>query len=122
MLQGLDSHVRPPGLRHNSATEHFTGYVPQPRVDLRQAYVFARGVARIQADTAGQNGHRLIWVRGTSFGASTLVASDEAFAVVGRHTQCGVVLAEDPFVALRHVLVKSIALPAGGLALRVFDL
>lgn len=51
-----------------------------------------------------------------------LVAADEAFAVVGRHTQCSVVLPDDPFVALRHVLVRSIALPSGGVALRMLDL
>lgn len=45
-----------------------------------------------------------------------------AFAVVGRHTRCSVVLHDDPFVALRHVLVRSVFLPSGGFALRVFDL
>jgi hypothetical protein len=121
MLNGLDSHVRPPGPRHNHATERFTGYVPKAHVDLRQAYGFARGIARIQPDT-GLVGHRLVWVRGAAFSCNTLVASDDAFAVVGRHTQCGIVLPEDPFVALRHVLIRSIALPAGGVALRVLDL
>jgi hypothetical protein len=33
-----------------------------------------------------------------------------------------VVLPDDPFVALRHLLVRSVFLPSGGLALRVFDL
>ncbi|HEY8078970.1 MAG TPA: FHA domain-containing protein [Labilithrix sp.] len=66
-------------------------------------------------------GHRLVWTRGTAFASSMLPASDPV-AVVGRHTQCDVVLGDDPFVALRHILVRSIALPSGGLALRVFDL
>ncbi|CAN5923860.1 hypothetical protein BH11MYX4_BH11MYX4_63920 [soil metagenome] len=124
MLNGLDSHVRPPGPRHNLATEHFSGYQPAPDVDLRQAYGFARGVVRqLPAERwAPRLGHRLVWVRGAAFACNTLVASDEAFAVVGRHTQCGIVLPEDPFVALRHVLVRSIALPSGGVALRVLDL
>ncbi len=81
----------------------------------------ARGVVRIQPDH-GHIGHRLVWVRGPSFACSTLVAGEDAFAVVGRHTQCGVILSEDPFVALRHLLVRSIALPSGGVALRIFDL
>jgi hypothetical protein len=63
-----------------------------------------------------------VWVRGTAFACTPLVAAEDAFAIVGRHTQCGVVLPDDPFVALRHVLVRSIALPAGGVALRVLDL
>jgi hypothetical protein len=121
MLNGLDSHVRPPGPRQNHVTERFTGYLPKTNVDLRQAYALARGVARLQPDV-GKLGHRLVWVRGTAFACSTLIASADAFAVVGRHTQCGVVLPDDPFVALRHVLVRSIALPAGGVALRLFDL
>lgn len=69
-----------------------------------------------------QPGHRIVWVRGASFASTSLVAADDAFAVVGRHTRCNVVIGEDPFVALRHVLVRSIALPAGGVALRVLDL
>jgi hypothetical protein len=52
----------------------------------------------------------------------TLFAADQAFAIVGRHTQCGISLADDPFVALRHLLVRSVALPSGGVALRVLDL
>ena len=81
----------------------------------------ARGVVQIQPDL-GHVGHRLVWVRGASFASQTLVAGEDAFAVVGQHTQCAVVLREDPFVALRHLIVRSIALPAGGVALRVFDL
>lgn len=124
MLEELDSHVRPPGPRVNHATEHLPGYQPSSSVDLRQAYRFARGIARIepQVEQAGQVGHRLVWVRGAAFACTTLIASDDAFAVVGRHTQCGIILPEDPFVALRHVVVRSIALPGGGVALRVFDL
>lgn len=139
MLYGLDFYVRPPAPRNNHATERFdgdrlgqAGGQARAAVDLRQAYGFARGVARIQPDPQGHAaqghaarrlpGHRLVWVRGSSFACTTLVAAEEAFAVVGRHTQCGVVLPDDPFVALRHVLVRSIALPAGGVALRVLDL
>lgn len=133
--RSLDSHVRPrppgssvPALRNNHATQRFDASahadLARATVDLRQAYTFARGIARIQPESGGQPraGHRLVWVRQTSFACTTLVASDEAFAVVGRHSQCGVVLPDDPFVALRHLLVRSMALPAGGVALRVLDL
>lgn len=131
--RALDSHVRPrppqsppqPPFRHNQATEQLgSQFNPTQFVDLRQAYTFARGIARIQLDAGGQArpGHRLVWVRQTAFACTKLVAAEDAFSVVGRHTQCSVVLPEDPFVALRHVLVRSIALPAGGVALRVLDL
>ncbi len=120
----MDSHVRPPQrIRHNNATERLTGLQPGGAVDLRQAYGFARGIARIQPQHGlARPGHRLVWVRGTAFACTSLVSNEDAFAVVGRHTQCGVVLPDDPFVALRHVLVRSIALPAGGVALRMVDL
>jgi hypothetical protein len=123
----LDSHVRPPSPRHNHATERLPGLEGGqgglPSVDLRQAYGFARGIARIQpAGALSAPGHRLVWVRRAAFACTTLVAADDAFAVVGRHTQCGVVLPDDPFVALRHVLVRSVALPAGGVAVRMLDL
>jgi hypothetical protein len=120
----LDSHVRPPQhLRQNNATERLAGIQPGGAVDLRQAYGFARGIARIQPAAAqARPGHRLVWVRGTAFACTTLASDQDAFAVVGRHTQCGVVLPDDPFVALRHVLIRSIALPAGGVALRMLDL
>jgi hypothetical protein len=46
----------------------------------------------------------------------------EGYLVVGRHARCGIVLARDRSVALRHLLVRSIALPNGGVSLRVLDL
>src|ERR1700761_2082609 len=102
MLEGLVSHVRPPGPRQNDATELLSGYMPSPGFDLRQAYAFARGVVKLSSEPEAP-GHRLVWVRGASFASSMLPATEGAFRVVGRHTQCGVVLPDDPFVALRHV-------------------
>jgi hypothetical protein len=117
----LDSHVRRPGPpERNRNTELLTAGQPASAAELRAAYQLARGAAAMLPPTAP--GHRLIWVRGASFAATALVAADNAFAIVGRHTQCGVVLPDDPFVALRHLLVRSVALPSGGLALRIFDL
>lgn len=122
-LSKLDSHVRPPGGRRNVATEYFAGYRPTAPVDLRQAYAFARGLAKMQAGPADQRpGHRIIWLRGTAFASRSLLAADDAYAIVGRHTQSDIVLADDPFVALRHLLVRSIVLPSGGIALRILDL
>lgn len=93
--------------------------------NLREAYTFARGVARHQPDPReqrGRPGHRILWVRRGAFGSATIASHDDSFVIVGRHTQCGLVLPEDPFVALRHLLVRSIALPTGGVALRIWDL
>lgn len=123
-LVTLDSHVRPPNFRRNAATELFQGFSPAGSADLRQAYAFARGLAKMQpgGDARRVPGHRLVWVRGSAFASTTLSASDDAFTIVGRHTQCGIALTEDPFVALRHLLVRSIHLPSGGVALRILDL
>ncbi len=105
----------------NRNTEVFVGPQPAPAVDLRAAYAVARGAALLQPDS-GAVGHRLVSVHRSSFACSFLPARAEAFAVVGRHTECDVRLRDDPFVALRHVLVRSIALPSGTAALRVLDL
>ena len=122
MLERLDSHVRPSGFRANVNTE-MSPQVRQRPPDLREAYAFARGVARMQPDLlGGRAGHRFFWVRGAAFGACTVLAQSDAFVIVGRHTQCGIVLPDDPFVALRHLLVRSIALPSGGAAVRILDL
>jgi hypothetical protein len=117
----LDSNVRSRGFRQNLATEHLTGLRSPAPVDLRAAYAFAREVVRVQPAPPAV-GHRLVCVRGSSFACTHLAAEDGAFAIVGRHTQCNLVLADDPFVALRHLLARSIALPRGGVALRVLDL
>ena len=72
----------------------------------------------------GRAGHRFFWMRSTSgvFGSSILLAHPDAFVIVGRHTQCGIVLPDDPFVSLRQLLVRTIALPSGGVATRILDL
>jgi hypothetical protein len=72
-------------------------------------------------------GHRLFWMRPDSAqpaGRAILPAHPawDASVVVGSHRKCGIVFADDPSVALRHVLLRSIALPSGSVALRVIDL
>jgi hypothetical protein len=67
-------------------------------------------------------GVRLVWWRGDELGWHDLVAHPHAFAVVGRHTRCDVVLPSDPAVALRHLLLRATTLDDGSPALRVLDL
>lgn len=117
----MQSHIRGASPRVNNPTEHFAG-APQPRpVDLEHAYAFARGVVEL-APPLTTPGHRFVWLRGASYASNTLFAAEDGFAVVGRHSNCGIPLADDPFVALRHVLARSVVLPSGALALRLFDL
>ena len=121
----MESHVRPvlapaPPFAGNLATRALGGRLPAP-VDLRAAYAFARSLVAL-LPPVDRAGHRLVWVRGASYASSFVAAAPEAFVVVGRHAACDVCLIEDPFVALRHLLLRSVPLPSGGLALRVFDL
>lgn len=76
---------------------------------------------------AGRPGHRLFWVRAgmsTVAGGTALPAHPawDAATIVGRHPQCGVVISDDNGVALRHLLLRSIATATGGVALRALDL
>jgi hypothetical protein len=109
----------------NANTQYFPeAKGPRTPPDLKAAYAFARGVVRNSPDALqGRPGHRLMWVHRSGFGGAPLWAHPDAFAVVGRHTQCSVCLPDvDPFVALRHVMVRSIPLPNGKVALRLQDL
>lgn len=123
MLPWLDSERIP--FRANQATQRISGRegAGSRAVDLRQAYAFARGIARMQPSVFSRGpGHRIVWVRGSAFASMAIDAAVESFAVVGRHSQCGVCLPDDPTVALRHLLIRSVVLPSGGVALRVIDL
>jgi hypothetical protein len=100
-----------------------TRLVPMgPRIDamwLDEAYARARALPTPPMTMAGV---RLVWSRGDEVGSFDLPASSSAFAVIGRHTKCDVVLAADPAVALRHLLVRAIRLEDETVAVRVLDL
>jgi hypothetical protein len=98
-----------------------------PRLEaawLDEAYARARALAAppSAASRGAAPGARLVWWRGAELGWRDLDAHPNAFAVVGRHTQCDVVLPSDPAVALRHLLVRATTLEDGTPALRVLDL
>ncbi|HEY8042363.1 MAG TPA: FHA domain-containing protein [Polyangiaceae bacterium] len=93
-----------------------------PRLEaawLDEAYARARA---IDAPAMTAPGVRLVWWRGGEFGWHDLVAHPRAYAVVGRHTQCDVVLPTDPDVALRHLMVRATTLDDGTSAVRLLDL
>jgi hypothetical protein len=92
-----------------------------PRIDpedLDEAYARARALDAPRAADAV----RLVWTKGEEIGFHDLPAKRDAFAVVGRHLQCDVVLAADPALALRHLLVRAVTLEDGSIATRVLDL
>jgi hypothetical protein len=93
-----------------------------PRVEalwLDEAYARAQA---IEAPPVAAPGVRLVWSRGSKLGWRDLTATPGEFAVVGRHSQCDVVLPFDPAVALRHLLVRAVTLDDGTVATRLLDL
>jgi hypothetical protein len=93
-----------------------------PRVEalwLDEAYTRARA---IEAPRMAGPGVRLVWSRGSELGWRDLTATPGEFVVVGRHSQCDVVLPFDPAVALRHLLVRAVTLDDGTVATRLLDL
>ena len=96
--------------------------------DLRRAYALAREVVQRGQDLLGSSaGHRLVWVRAASrrsaepFRQAVLFARPEVYLVAGQHEQCGLRI-DDPTVALRHLLIRSVVAPSGGSVLRILDL
>jgi hypothetical protein len=74
----------------------------------------------------GRPGHRLFWVRagGAVVAGGTALPAHPAWdaaTIVGRHPQCGLVLPDDSGVALRHMLLRSIATSEAA-GLRALDL
>jgi hypothetical protein len=116
------SHISRLDLRPNANTRLAQA---EPRIDavaLDEAYAHARALEEPRPPDAV----RLAWTKaGAKEGElrfRDLPARPDSFVVVGRHTQCDVVLAADPALALRHLLVRAVTLEDGSIATRVLDL
>ena len=95
---------------------------PGPRLDpgwLDEAYKRARD---LDVSPMTAPGLRIVWWRGDEHGWYDLVAQSRKYAIVGRHTQCDIVLPNDASIALRHLLLRATSLEDGSPALRVLDL
>ena len=90
-------------------------------MSANQAYQLALRAERARPARATP-GFRLYWMTSRELGSIDLGAGSAPFLVVGRHTQCDVVLRADPTVALRHVLVRAEQLDDGCALLHVLDL
>ncbi len=111
-------------VRGHNANTRFAGISPPPSLDsdaLRDAYEIVENVSRAMRPMEAP-GYRLFWVHGTSFGSIEIPAIEGVYKVVGRHSRCDVVLGEDPEIALRHLLIRSVKMPGEGVALRMLDL
>ncbi len=112
------SHISLVGRQPNANTRMAS---PGPHIDpedLDLAYARACGLDVPRLPDAV----RLVWAKGDEVGFLNLRAKRDAFAVVGRHSVCDVVLAADPALALRHLLVRAVTLEDGSIATRVLDL
>lgn len=98
------------------------GAAPESAPDPRVAYEFALAAERARGNSPTFPGHRLYWSTSGRFGACDLRAGDEGFLVVGRHTNCDIVLDGDERVSLRHLLLRSVLLDDGCPSLSVLDL
>ncbi|HEY1958296.1 MAG TPA: FHA domain-containing protein [Polyangiaceae bacterium] len=92
---------------------------PQKETSLDVAYRLALAADK---DCKPPVGYRLYWLSSQKFGSIDVPVELEAFLVVGRHSQCDVVLDGDPTIALRHLLVRVSLLDDGSPRLSIVDL
>jgi len=69
-----------------------------------------------------RDGHRIFWSRGRLLGATELPATEAAYKIVGRHTECDISLDADSEISLRHMVLRSVLTGQGERTLRVLDL
>ncbi|MBW2458510.1 MAG: hypothetical protein JRI68_28685 [Deltaproteobacteria bacterium] len=67
-------------------------------------------------------GYQLVWTWGRGAETFDLPAGGKEYAIIGRHTECDVMLGADPAVSLRHLLARTIVLDDGAVALRLMSL
>lgn len=90
-------------------------------IPAADAYQIAVAADRLSAPQS-QVGYRLYWMRQGFLASHELRATPDGYVVIGRHTQCEVVLDDERAVSLRHVLVRAGALDDGFPTLSVLDL
>ncbi|MFI5298668.1 MAG: FHA domain-containing protein [Polyangiales bacterium] len=85
---------------------------------LEEAYKIA--CEKMVATTPSVTGYRVFWVRQQEVGWIDLPVGG-AYAILGRHSECDGILAQDPSISLRHLLATTVEV-ADGVALRLLDL
>jgi hypothetical protein len=81
--------------------------------------------AREAFDASGAravDAHRIAWSDGYDTGAFDLRDDPACYVIVGRHTNCDIVLANDPGVSLRHLFIRPTRDENGDASLDVGDL
>lgn len=98
--------------------EHVIRHHAIRATDAYEIAVAADRARRPQVDT----GYRLYWMRQGFLASHEIVARPDAYVVVGRHTQCDVVIDDERTVSLRHALVRCTSTDDGAPVLSVVDL
>jgi len=117
-----DSRVTPVGVNRSTCLPHQFRELPLDLLGLQHAYERAKELHLARPVAAGSIGYRIFCVLRENVQAVDLAASPESYLILGRHTQCDVVLDAEPTIALRHLLVRAIAQPDGSVGLRLMDL
>ncbi len=117
-----DSHVTPVGINRSTCLPQHFRELPLDVLGLSHAYARAKEMHAAMPPRPGLAGYRIFVVLRENVRALDLPASPDMYMVLGRHTQCDMVLDAEPSVALRHLLVRAIVQPDGAVGVRVLDL
>jgi hypothetical protein len=102
---------------------HHFRELPLDVLGLQHAYERAKYLHAARPVPPGSVGYRVFWVYRDNVQSIDLPAhANGEHLVIGRHTQCDVVLPADPTIALRHLLVRAVILPDGTVGTRIMDL
>ncbi|RLB55547.1 MAG: hypothetical protein DRI90_19380 [Deltaproteobacteria bacterium] len=96
----------------------------EPQLDVAKMWLAWEGASQALIDRPAHDrpGTQLVWTWGRDARTFDLPAEGREYAVIGRHSECDVVLNADPQLSLRHLLARTIVLDDGAVALRLMSL
>jgi hypothetical protein len=116
------SHITPSRINRSTCLPHQFQQLPLDGLGLHYAYLHAKELHAARPVPAGVSGYRVFCIFRDLVRSIDLPAKPDVYAVIGRHTQCDVVLDAEPTVALRHLLVRAVPQPDGGVGIHILDL
>jgi hypothetical protein len=96
----------------------------EPQLDVAKMWLAWSGANQglIDRPSHDRPGYQLVWTWGREGQTFDLPAEGREYAVIGRHSECDVVLNADPQLSLRHLLARTVVLDDGAVALRLMSL
>ena len=116
------SHITPSGVNRSTCLPNHFRQLPLDGLGLHYAYLRAKELHAARPAPVGARGCRVFCIFRDEAHAIDLPATPDAYAIIGRHTQCDVVLDAEPTVALRHLLVRAVVQPDGAIGVHILDL